>query len=88
MAILCNSFTEVMGAFTLFMDYLEHCYPMDIETIYEYGYAVTAGGVHYIFTCYEFEDALNKSGYESIDMDEFFEGVIDDFTFIMEGGKL
>lgn len=76
MVILCNTFQEVVEAFASFMDYLEHCFPGLIRETFEYGYGVeTKEDIRYIFTCYEFEKVFHNKGYDTIDVDRFFEDI-------------
>lgn len=80
MVILCNTFQDVMDAFSIFMDYLEHCYPMGIQKIFEYGYGVeTDEGIRYVFTCYEYEKVFISKGYDPIEVGRFLEDIESDY---------
>lgn len=82
MAILCNCFQQAEDAFAIFMDFLEHWYPMEIGTIWEYSNMVeTSEGIRYIFTLYEFEKMFEEKGYDTIDCDRFFEDLENEEIF-------
>lgn len=81
--ILCESFDDVIGGFSYFMNFLETYEWEQVLHVYDCSYSVeTIDGLRYVFLDYRMRHLFNNETTDFIDMYDFFEGMYEYY----EGG--